>query len=145
MLDAAGLRTALAQADAASGWQQLMLLWQLPAATPPRLQAGCPQGLDPEWLCFRGSGSFAKLRLFGRPVLLVLRQDDKVVPVLLTAIDREQAQLELSGSSAVVDRNVLREFWSGEYPAPNRLASGVPPPLRPGGPGGGERSRMSRW
>jgi general secretion pathway protein A len=129
-LDGPSLQGALASADAASGWQQLMQLWQLPAETPPQLQAGCPVGLSAEWLCFRGSGSFAKLRLFGRPVLLVLRDGNRVVPVLLTAMDREQAQLELPGASAVVDRNVLREFWSGEYRALNRLPAGFPATLR---------------
>jgi general secretion pathway protein A len=131
LIDGPGLEQALAQADAANAWRQLMQLWELPAAAPPELQAGCPLGLDSQWLCFRGSGSFAKLRLFGRPVLLVLRHgDDQVVPVLLTAIDRERAQLELPGMSTVVDRDVLREFWGGEYRALNRLPIGFPATLR---------------
>ena len=129
-LDAAGLQAALVDTEATLGWQRLMALWDLPAEMPPQLRDGCPAELGADWLCFRGSGSFSKLRQFGRPVLLLLRKGDAAVPVLLSAIDRERALLELPAATAVVDRNVLRDFWGGEYRALNRLPGGFPATLR---------------
>ncbi|MCB1629913.1 MAG: peptidoglycan-binding protein, partial [Xanthomonadales bacterium] len=64
------------------------------------------------------------------PVLLLLRKGDAAVPVLLSAIDRERALLELPAATAVVERNVLRDFWGGEYRALNRLPGGFPATLR---------------
>lgn len=135
VLDGGALEQALAQARPASSWQRLMQAWELPADVEPSLSNGCPRDLGGDWLCFRGSGSFSKLRQFGRPVLLLLRQGESAVPVMLSAMDRERALLELPAGSAVVDRNVLREFWGGEYRALNRLPAGFPATLRQGDEG----------
>lgn len=107
-------------------WRALATRWNIDLGEELSYRRGCPTDLDPTVVCFRGSGSFSKLRQFGRPVLLLLRVDGNILPVLLAGIDRERARLELAGVPVVVERETLRTYWSGEYRALYQLPAGFP-------------------
>jgi len=120
----------LAAVSSDSGWRALANRWGIDLGAELSFNRGCPVGLEPTVVCFRGSGSFSKLRQFGRPVLLLLRVDGEILPVLLAGIDRERARLELVGTAVVVERETLRTYWSGEYRALYRLPDGFPSTAR---------------
>ncbi len=125
-LSEAQLEMRLAELSRESSWRALATRWDIDLGEELAFSQGCPNGLQPTVVCFRGSGSFSKLRQFGRPVLLLLRVDGKILPVLLAGIDRERARLELAGVPVVVERETLRTYWSGEYRALYRLPTGFP-------------------
>ncbi len=120
----------LAQSEPSHAWRALAVRWEIDLGEEVALEQGCPTGLAADVVCFRGSGSFSKLRQFGRPVLLLLRHEGQILPVLLTGIDRERARLELAGAAVVVERETLRSYWSGEYRALYRLPGAFPSTLR---------------
>ena len=129
-LNEASLAARLSAQPVDAAWRALAARWGLDLDEALRFEQGCPVGLPDQVVCFRGSGSFSKLRQFGRPVLLLLRIEGKVVPVLLAGIDRDRARLELAEAAVVVERETLRSFWSGEYRALYRVPAGFPSTVR---------------
>jgi len=97
--------------DAAFG--KLFSLWgahYVPGSEDPCTQA-TQQGLE----CYVQRGSFAQLRLYNRPAILML-SDDGGAPhqVVLTALDDEHARIELGGAHNI-GIGELSRYWFGDF------------------------------
>ena len=130
-----------ASADAsAHAWSGLYRLWgyQSDAVTD---KDACRQAPSAGLRCLQGGGSWAIVRRFNRPTVLLLVGDEgRRVPVLLKSLVSGQVQLEIDGQSLQVPIGVLEQYWYGEY----RLLWKTPPSgasaLRPG-----QRNKDVRW
>jgi general secretion pathway protein A len=76
----------------------------------------CTQALRQGLECLVQRGSFGQLRLFNRPAILLLN-DDAGTPhqVVLTALEDEQAQLDLGGARRDVSIGDLSRYWFGDF------------------------------
>jgi general secretion pathway protein A len=97
-----------------SAFAKLFGLWgvkYVPGATDPCTQAQ-QQGLD----CLTQKGSFAQLRLYNRPAILMLN-DDGGGPhqVVLTRLDDEHARIELGGVRHEIGIGELSRYWFGDF------------------------------
>ena len=102
------------ETDTDSAFTKLFGLWgakYVPAGTDPCTQAQ-QQGLD----CLTQKGSFAQLRLYNRPAILMLN-DDGGGPhqVVLTRLDDEHARIELGGLRHEIGIGELSRYWFGDF------------------------------
>ncbi|HEY6925025.1 MAG TPA: AAA family ATPase, partial [Steroidobacteraceae bacterium] len=102
------------ETDTDSAFTKLFGLWgvkYVPGGTDPCTQAQ-QQGLD----CLTQKGSFAQLRLYNRPAILMLN-DDSGGPhqVVLTRLDDEHARIELGGLRHEIGIGELSRYWFGDF------------------------------
>ena len=102
-----------AETDTESAFARLLGLWGAryqPNGTDPCSQA-TQQGLE----CVTERGSFGQLRLYNRPAILLLGDGAGTShQVVLTALDDEQARIELGGARSV-GIGELSHFWLGDF------------------------------
>jgi len=102
-----------AETDTDSAFARLLALWGAryqPGSTDPCSQA-TQQGLE----CVTERGSFGQLRLYNRPAILMLSDPAGTShQVVLTALDDEQARIELGGTRSV-GLGELSHFWLGDF------------------------------
>jgi len=102
------------ETDTDSAFAKLFGLWgvkYLPGGTDPCTQAS-QQGLD----CLTQRGSFAQLRLFNRPAILLLNDDSGAShQVVLTRLDDEHARIELGGVRHDIGIGELSRYWFGDF------------------------------
>jgi general secretion pathway protein A len=103
----------LAETDTDSAFGKLFGLWGAkyqPSGTDPCTQAGS-LGLA----CIAERGSFGQLRLYNHPAILLLHDGGGAThQVVLTALDDEQAHLDLGGGQAV-SLGELSRYWLGDF------------------------------
>jgi general secretion pathway protein A len=103
----------LAETDTDSAFGKLFGLWGAkyqPSGTDPCTQAGS-LGLA----CIAERGSFGQLRLYNHPAILLLHDGGGAThQVVLTALDDEQAHLDLGGGQ-VVSLGELSRYWLGDF------------------------------
>jgi general secretion pathway protein A len=126
------LRGLLAQHSAETGtdgaFTKLFGLWGVPyvaGQVDPCTQAA-KQGLE----CLMQRGSFGQLRLFNRPAILML-SDDNGAPhqVVLSGLGEERAQLELGGAHYEIRIGELSRYWFGDFVMLWRPGTGHVKPL----------------
>jgi general secretion pathway protein A len=119
-----------AETDTESAFARLLGLWGAkyqPNGTDPCSQA-TQQGLE----CVTERGSFGQLRLYNRPAILLLSDGAGTShQVVLTALDDEQARIELGGARSV-GIGELSHFWLGDFVLLWRPASSPVKALSPG-------------
>ena len=102
-----------AETDTDSAFARLLALWGAKYqanSTDPCSQA-TQQGLE----CVIERGSFGQLRLYNRPAILMLSDGAGTShEVVLTALDDEQARIELGGTRSV-GLGELSHFWLGDF------------------------------
>ncbi|HYM26646.1 MAG TPA: AAA family ATPase [Steroidobacteraceae bacterium] len=102
-----------AETDTDSAFSKLFGLWGAkyqPSGTDPCTQAG-QQGLE----CVTERGSFGQLRLYNHPAILLLNDPGGAShQVVLTALDDEQAKLDLGGPH-LVSIGELSHYWLGDF------------------------------
>jgi general secretion pathway protein A len=102
------------ETDTDSAFAKLFGLWgvkYVPGGTDPCTQAS-QQGLD----CLSQRGSFAQLRLYNRPAILLLNDDGgNSHQVVLTRLDDEHARIELGGLRHDVGIGELSRYWFGDF------------------------------
>ena len=102
-----------AETDTDSAFARLLALWGAKYqanSTDPCSQA-TQQGLE----CVIERGSFGQLRLYNRPAILMLSDGAGTShQVVLTALDEEQARIELGGTRSV-GLGELSHFWLGDF------------------------------
>jgi general secretion pathway protein A len=104
----------VAETDTDSSFAKLFGLWNVkyvPGGTDPCTQAQ-QQGLD----CLTQKGSFAQLRLYNRPAILMLNDDGGAShQVVLTRLDDEHARIELGGTRHEIGIGELSRYWFGDF------------------------------
>ena len=102
-----------AETDTDNAFGKLFTLWGAkyqPDSTDPCTQA-TQQGLA----CIAERGSFGQLRLYNHPAILLLTDSaGNSHQVVLTALDDEQARLELGGARTV-GLGDLSHYWLGDF------------------------------
>jgi len=108
-----------------AAWTHLLALWRVdPSRLTVRDAARCPEQIYPGLSCLRLTGNLAKLRTFGRPVLLRLHHGDHEALAVLLALGPQAARLDFGvptqtqdPTSTIVDvpLTVLESKWLGEY------------------------------
>lgn len=108
-----------------AAWTHLLALWRVdPSRLTVRDAARCPEQIYPGLSCLRLTGNLAKLRTFGRPVLLRLHDGGREALAVLLALGDDAARLDFGvptqahdPSSTIVDvpLRVLESKWLGEY------------------------------
>ena len=102
------------ETDTDSAFAKLFGLWNakyVPGGTDPCTQAQ-QQGLD----CLTQKGSFAQLRLYNRPAILMLNDDGGAShQVVLTRLDDEHARIELGGAHHEIGIGELSRYWFGDF------------------------------
>ena len=101
------------ETDTDSAFGKLFALWGAryqPNGTDPCTQASL-QGLA----CVTERGSFGQLRLYNHPAILLLNDHDGAGhQVVLTALDDDQARIELGGTRSVSIAELSR-YWLGDF------------------------------
>ncbi len=102
------------ETDTDSAFAKLFGLWgvkYVPGGTDPCTQAA-KEGLD----CLSQRGSFAQLRLYNRPAILLLNDDSGAShQVVLTRLDDEHARIELGGVREMIGIGELSRYWFGDF------------------------------
>jgi general secretion pathway protein A len=102
------------ETDTDSAFSKLFGLWRIqyvPAGVDPCSQASS-QGLE----CLNQRGSFGQLRLYNRPAILMLNDDAGAShQVVLTALNDEQASIQLGGTIHEVSIGELSRYWFGDF------------------------------
>jgi general secretion pathway protein A len=102
------------ETDTDSAFSKLFGLWRIqyvPAGVDPCSQAS-NQGLE----CLNQRGSFGQLRLYNRPAILMLNDDAGAAhQVVLTALNDEQASIQLGGAIHEVSIGELARYWFGDF------------------------------
>jgi len=95
-------------------FNRLFALWgahYVPGSVDPCTQAA-QQGLE----CYVQRGSFAQLRLYNRPAILMLNDESGTAhQVVLSGLDDEQARIELGALTQKVGIAELARFWFGDF------------------------------
>jgi general secretion pathway protein A len=125
---------------ATRAWAALYRMWGVEAHAVSDEQA-CAQAPSVGLRCLQGGGSWAVLRHFDRPaVILLVGPEGRRVPALLGAVDGHDVKIQLDGDSLQLPVDTLLQFWFGEY----RLLWKTPPggrtALR-----SGDRSEDVKW
>ncbi|TLZ23916.1 MAG: hypothetical protein E6K25_16975, partial [Gammaproteobacteria bacterium] len=127
-----------AETDTDSAFGRLLALWGAkyqPNGIDPCSQA-TQQGLE----CVIERGSFGQLRLYNRPAILLLSDGAGTNhQVVLTALDDEQARIEVGGARSV-GLGELSHFWLGDFVVLWRPASSPVKALS-----AGMRGAQVRW
>ena len=101
------------ETDTDTAFAQLFALWGAkyqPGSTDPCTQAA-QQGLE----CVAERGSFGQLRLYNHPAILLLNDPAGAShQVVLTALDDDQASLQLGGTHTVPIGELSR-YWLGDF------------------------------
>jgi general secretion pathway protein A len=102
------------ETDTDGAFSKLFGLWRIqyvPAGVDPCSQAS-NQGLE----CLNQRGSFGQLRLYNRPAILMLNDDAGAAhQVVLTALNDEQASIQLGGAIHEVSIGELARYWFGDF------------------------------
>jgi len=112
------LQALLTQHNDATGtddaFMRLFGLWgahYVPGNTDPCSQAA-QQGLE----CLVQRGSFGQLRVYNRPVILLLNDDAGTKhQLVLAGLDDEYARIDLAGQSHEVGIGELSRYWFGDF------------------------------
>src|SRR5579862_3310790 len=132
------LKDHTAETDTDSAFGKLFGLWGAkyqPSSTDPCEQAS-KQGLE----CLSERGSFGQLRLYNHPAILLLNDGSGAShQVVLTALNDDQAHLELGGNQAV-GLGELSHYWLGDFVMLWRPATSPVKPLS-----SGMRGAEVRW
>ncbi|MGH8277681.1 MAG: ExeA family protein, partial [Steroidobacteraceae bacterium] len=118
------------ETDTDSAFTKLFGLWgvkYVPGGTDPCTQAS-QQGLN----CLTQRGSFAQLRLYNRPAILLLNDDGSSHQVVLTRLDDEHARIELGGMRHDIGIGELSRYWFGDFVMLWRPGTSQVKPLSPG-------------
>jgi general secretion pathway protein A len=103
-----------AETDTDSAFTKLFGIWRIqyvPGGVDPCSQAS-NQGLE----CLNQRGSFGQLRLYNRPAILIITDDQGGShQVVLTALDDEHASIDLGGGSHDVSIGELSRYWFGDF------------------------------
>ncbi len=103
----------LAETDTDSAFAKLFGLWGAkyqPSSTDP-----CTQAASLGLACIAERGSFGQLRLYNHPAILLLHDARGAThQVVLTALDDEQAHLDVGGGQAV-SLGELSRYWLGDF------------------------------
>ena len=126
------------ETDTDSAFGRLFGLWR--AKYQPNGTDPCTQALQQGLACVAERGSFGQLRLYNHPAILLLNDGSGAShQVVLTALDDEQARLELGGDHAV-GLGELSHYWLGDFVMLWRPASSPVKSLTPG-----MRGEQVRW
>jgi general secretion pathway protein A len=115
--------------DAAFG--QLFSIWgaHYTSGTADPCTQAISQGLE----CFVQKGTFAQLRLYNRPAILMLTDDaDTAHQVVLTGLDDEHAAVGIGSERQQVSIGDLSHYWFGDFILLWRPGTHEPKPLGPG-------------
>jgi general secretion pathway protein A len=103
----------LTETDTDSAFGKLFGRWGAkyqPSSTDP-----CTQAQTLGLACIAERGSFGQLRVYNHPAILLLHDGSGAThQVVLTALDDEQARLDLGGSQAV-SLGELSHYWLGDF------------------------------
>ncbi|MCK9490046.1 MAG: AAA family ATPase [Xanthomonadales bacterium] len=123
-------RTPVADAHAADA---LLDLWQADPALDAHDLADCPFRLGGGLYCLRSRGTLGQLAALDRPVLLLIPVGERIRPLALAGLDRDQARVIGDGAPVSLPRALLENAWPGEYLAlmqlPGAVATIGHPPL----------------
>jgi general secretion pathway protein A len=114
----APLSTLLAQSGSRTGpddaFGRLFELWKMPYVAGQ--EDPCTQAERHGLECVLQRGSFGQLRLYNRPVILMLN-DDEGAPhqVVLSSLGNETGRIELGETSHDVSIAELARYWLGDY------------------------------
>jgi len=98
--------------DEREAWRELAPSWGLALAEGDPCQVAQRALVQ----CFRGSGSLAMVRQLGRPMILMLRdENDKPVYALLTGLTPTSATLRMGGVVQTVSLLSLATMWRGDF------------------------------
>jgi general secretion pathway protein A len=101
------------ETDTDSAFGKLFGLWR--AKYQPNGTDPCTQALQQGLACVAERGSFGQLRLYNHPAILLLNDGSgSSHQVVLTALDDEQARLELGGDRTV-GLGELSHYWLGDF------------------------------
>ncbi|MEO7774479.1 MAG: peptidoglycan-binding protein, partial [Steroidobacteraceae bacterium] len=102
------------ETDNESAFTKLLSLWGAQYKTGP-LDA-CSQAIQQGLECLVQRGSLAQLRLFNRPAILMLT-DENAMPrqVVLASLSEEHAQVVLGGALRRVGLGDLSRYWFGDF------------------------------
>ena len=102
------------ETDTDSAFAKLFGLWgvkYVPGGTDPCTQAA-KEGLD----CLTQRGTFAQLRLYNRPAILMLNDEGGAShQVVLTRLDDERARIDVGGVRHEVGIGELSRYWFGDF------------------------------
>jgi len=125
--------SSVAEGAELGAWTHLLALWKVdPQRVAVRDAARCPAIIYPGVSCLRGGGNLAKLDALDRPVLLALREGERPLLALLTAIDDTRVALDLGTRVVSVPRSELEAHWLGEYLAIWRMPLALEDSIRRG-------------
>jgi general secretion pathway protein A len=120
-----------AQTTPAAAFGQLFSIWgarYTAGGADPCAQATA-QGLE----CYVQKGSLAQLRLYNRPAILLLTDDqDTAHQIVLTGLDDEYAHVDIGTQPQLVTIGDLSHYWFGDFILLWRPATHDPRPLSPG-------------
>jgi general secretion pathway protein A len=103
----------LTETDTDSAFGKLFGLWG--AKYQPNSTDPCTQAATLGLACIAERGSFGQLRLYNHPAILLLHDGAGAThQVVLTALDDEQARLDLGGGRAV-SLGELSHYWLGDF------------------------------
>jgi general secretion pathway protein A len=110
---------------------KLFTLWG--ARYVPTQGRGCDQATKQGLECLFQKGSWAQLRTLNRPAILTLTDDvGRAHQVVLTALDDEQATIDLGGQPHAVSIAGLSRYWFGDFLLLWRPPMAVAKALTPG-------------
>ena len=96
-----------------TAWRSLAELWQSPGEALA-IQSACDGAPATGFACLRQSGSWARIRELGLPVLLVLRDGGtRLLP--LTGFEGRNVVVGAPAAQRVVARGEIDESWWGDY------------------------------
>ena len=102
-----------AETDTDSAFRKLFGLWG--AKYQPNSTDPCTQAASQGLACVAERGSFGQLRLYNHPAILLLNDGGGAShQVVLTALDDEQARLDLGGVQRVGIGDLSR-YWLGDF------------------------------
>jgi general secretion pathway protein A len=96
-----------------AAWRALAEMWQSPGKALA-IQSACDGAPATGFACLRESGSWARIRELGLPVLLVLRAGEtRLLP--LTGFSAQDVVVGAPADQRVVARGDIEETWWGDY------------------------------
>lgn len=65
--------------------------------------------------CLTLQGDWSDLRRYNHPAILSLQKDDRIIPVVLGALEGDRAILQVDGDAVQVDLHQLDSLWNGDF------------------------------